>query len=155
MPIAKCLSQPSLEKCFLAVDGNKYWNLQLNNVLRVRALGILSPERQSFFQALPWRLSLLCAVGGREDSKSQMGWRIPRKQCLLDTTELTHIWTLRDPGSTHRASQVQTRWHPKTERGNRQELPSLTKELHLTNNCLQRKKISFLPWSLTGYIDHA
>lgn len=38
-----------------------------------------------------------------KDCKNQWEWKAPRKQGLLDTTELMQIWTHRDRGSTHRS----------------------------------------------------
>lgn len=42
-----------------------------------------------------------------KDCKNQWGRETPRKQCLLDTTRLSHIWTHRDCRRMHRSKLCQ------------------------------------------------
>jgi hypothetical protein len=57
----------------------------------MRDLGILSPKQNVFIKPLLSGLMELQGRGGRKIVRGSVGWKTPKKQCLLDTTGLMHI----------------------------------------------------------------
>ena len=91
------LAQPPSKK-LPTVHGNKFRDIQMSNVQRVRHLRIPSPKWDVSIKSLPLRLRKPSGKRGR-DFKSKREQMMPMKQCLPETTGLVYLWTQRDFGS--------------------------------------------------------
>lgn len=85
----------------------------------MRDLGILCDKWDVFYQTPLLRSQ--GAMWRRKDGTSQRGWRPSRKQCLLDTSGLTHMLSSQHGGAG--GSQMGAA----SGGGGGQEFPSLTK----------------------------
>lgn len=93
------------------------------------------------YPVINWRIDknpFLVAQGNlwkrrRKDCKSWWGWKTPKKQCLLDTTGLAHMWTLRDCGCLCRAC-TSSCLGPELRRRSRHDLPFLIQKLPQTDH---------------------
>lgn len=83
----------------LAIDENR--DPQLGSVQR-RGFGALSPEWGISIQTLPLMAQRSVQKRRQEDCESRWWCMLLRKQCLLDTTRLTHTPTHKDCGSPHK-----------------------------------------------------
>ena len=87
--IDQCLAHPYLEKLLPVIDGNKYRDSQLDNMHRVRDLGVPSTEWDVSIKLLLVGLRELCRGGcGKISRASEDG--LHHGNCLSDPVGLMH-----------------------------------------------------------------
>lgn len=97
-------------------------------------------------QIPPLRAQRAMQKRGQKDCKS-LKWWMKGRYSVFQTQQYYHIYEFTEAvvASTELV-QVQARWAPNTNRERRQELSSLTKRLHPTDNSLQRKHAKESHW---------
>lgn len=130
MLIDLCLALPSSEKLPPAADGNKYRDLWLKNMQRVKDLGILSistkPHPTGFREPYRRKAERLQEPLGMEDPKDKRPSQHSRMNACMNSETLV---------ACTEAAQVWVRWGPTL----RVEMDTLTQMLFPIDNNSQMK----------------